>query len=110
MARRYAHEGDIIVEQDLILEYQSAGTPSVSPTAIVVGDRTGKDQPPGAVVAANTFSSSGLYPSESATYASVFGKFYNIKAANRVIWAQNGPLAPLMPMDAADLPGASSGM
>jgi len=50
---------------------------------------------PGAVVAANTFSSSGLYPSESATYAAVFGKFYNLKAANRVIWAQNGELAAL---------------
>ena len=49
---------------------------------------------PGAVIAANTFSSSGLYPYESATYAAVFGKFYNLKAANRVIWAQNGPLAP----------------
>ena len=43
---------DIAVEQDLILEYQSAGTPSVEPTAIVVGDRAGKDQGPGAVVAA----------------------------------------------------------
>jgi spermidine synthase len=50
---------------------------------------------PGAVIAANTFSSSGLYPYESATYAAVFGKFYNLKAANRVIWAQNGELAPI---------------
>jgi spermidine synthase len=47
----------------------------------------------GGVLAANTFSSSGLYPYESATYSAVFGTFYNLKLANRVIWAQNGPLA-----------------
>jgi spermidine synthase len=49
---------------------------------------------PGGILAANTFSGSGLYPHESATYASVFGKFYNLRAANRVIWAQNGELVP----------------
>ena len=49
---------------------------------------------PGAIIAANTFSSSGLYPYESATYAAVFGDFYNLKAANRIIWAQNGKLTP----------------
>ena len=47
----------------------------------------------GGVLAANTFSSSKLYPYESATYAAVFGPFYNLVLANRVIWAQNGPLA-----------------
>ena len=47
---------------------------------------------PDGVVAANTFSSSGLYPYESATYAAVFGRFYNLKSSNRVIWAQQGPL------------------
>ncbi len=46
------------------------------------------------VVAANTFSASGLYPYESATYAAVFGAFYNIKSSNRVIWAQRGYLTP----------------
>ncbi len=54
---------------------------------------------PGGVIAANTFSSSGLYPHESATYASVFGKFYNLKAANRVIWAQNGELTSQATLD-----------
>jgi len=54
----------------------------------------------GGVIAANTFSSSGLYPYESATYADVFGPFYNLKAANRIIWAQNGPLAPRETLDA----------
>ncbi|MDB5441037.1 MAG: spermidine synthase [Caulobacteraceae bacterium] len=40
---------------------------------------------PGGVLAANTWSSLGLYPYESATYASVFGKFYNLKRDNRII-------------------------
>jgi len=55
---------------------------------------------PGGVIAANTFSSSGLYPAESATYEDVFGPFYNLKSANRVIWAQNGPLATQETLDA----------
>lgn len=40
---------------------------------------------PGGVLAANTWASLGLYPYESATYASVFGKFYNLKRDNRII-------------------------
>jgi len=44
------------------------------------------------VVAANTFSGNTLYPYESATYADVFGDFYNLKLGNRVIWAQPGGL------------------
>jgi spermidine synthase len=43
---------------------------------------------PGGIVAANTFSSSRLYDHESATYASVFGTFYNVKSNNRVIIAR----------------------
>jgi spermidine synthase len=49
---------------------------------------------PTGVVAANTFSSSGLYPYESATYTAAFGPFYNLKSSNRVIWAQQGALTP----------------
>lgn len=41
-------------------------------------------QPEG-VLAANTFSTSRLYAHESATYEAVFGRFYNLKSANRVI-------------------------
>ncbi len=41
----------------------------------------------GGVVAANTFSTSRLYDSESATYSSVFGTFFNLKSENRVILA-----------------------
>jgi len=50
---------------------------------------------PDGVFAANTFSSSRLYPFESVTYTAVFGPFYNLKLANRVIWAQNGTLTSL---------------
>jgi spermidine synthase len=46
----------------------------------------------GGVVAANTFSSSRLYASESVTYRAVFGEFYNLKSSNRVIIARNGVL------------------
>jgi len=54
---------------------------------------------PAGVLAANTFSSSGLYPHESATYAAVFGKFYNLKSSNRIIWAQNGELTSSKQLD-----------
>lgn len=45
---------------------------------------------PGGAVIANTFSSSRLYDSESATYAAVFGPFQQLRTGNRVIVA--GPL------------------
>lgn len=47
---------------------------------------------PHGVLAANTFSSSQLYDHESTTYAAVFGKFYNLKRANRVIIATRDAL------------------
>jgi spermidine synthase len=47
---------------------------------------------PGGVVAANTWSSSHLYPNESVTYHAVFGDFYNLKSGNRIILATNGAL------------------
>ncbi len=50
---------------------------------------------PGGIVAANTFSSSRLYDSESVTYRSVFGQFYNLKSVNRVILASNAALPSL---------------
>jgi spermidine synthase len=43
---------------------------------------------PGGVLVGNTFSSSRLYDHESTTYAAVFGTFYNLKSANRVIVAR----------------------
>jgi spermidine synthase len=44
------------------------------------------------VLAANTFASSRLYDFESATYFSVFGDFYRLKRANRVILVREGGL------------------
>jgi spermidine synthase len=44
------------------------------------------------VLAANTFSASRLYDSESATYAAAFGPFYNLKINNRVILSGNDGL------------------
>jgi spermidine synthase len=49
---------------------------------------------PHGLLAANTFSSSRLYDHESATYAAVFGAFYNLKRDNRVVLATKGPLPP----------------
>jgi spermidine synthase len=50
---------------------------------------------PGGVVAANTWSSSRLYPNESVTYHAVFGDFYNLKSGNRIILATSGALPSL---------------
>ena len=44
------------------------------------------------VLAANTFSSSRLYNYESVTYQTVFGDFFNLKDANRVILLRQGGL------------------
>lgn len=46
---------------------------------------------PGGAVVANTFSSSRLYDSESATYAAVFGPFQQLQTGNRVIVAGTLP-------------------
>lgn len=47
---------------------------------------------PEGVLAANTFSTSRLYDAESTTYAAVFGRFFNLKRANRVIILKNDGL------------------
>lgn len=47
---------------------------------------------PDGVLVANTFSESTLYHQESATYASVFGDFFNLREGNRVIIASAGAL------------------
>lgn len=52
------------------------------------------------VLAANTFTASQLYHTESATYADVFGPFYNLKTNNRVILLRNGPLPPIQEINA----------
>jgi spermidine synthase len=50
---------------------------------------------PGGVIVANTWSSSGLYDHESATYAAVFGAFYNLHAESRIIVGRIGGLPPM---------------
>jgi spermidine synthase len=50
---------------------------------------------PQGIVVANTFTNSQLYASESATYAAVFGPFFNLKAGNRVIIAGTDTLPDL---------------
>lgn len=47
---------------------------------------------PDGVLAANTFAGGRLFPSESATYAAVFGTYYNLLAGNRVVLAKNDRL------------------
>jgi len=47
---------------------------------------------PEGIVAANTFTSSRLYEQESATYAAVFGPYFNLRHNNRVIIAARGDL------------------
>jgi len=55
---------------------------------------------PQGVLVANTFSSSRLYDHESATYASVYGSFYNLKRENRVIVTRLGGLPTLQELKA----------
>jgi spermidine synthase len=50
---------------------------------------------PGGVLVANTWPGGGLYDHESATYAAVFGSFFNMKASNRIIIARPGGLPPM---------------
>ncbi|RTZ38880.1 methyltransferase domain-containing protein [Candidimonas sp. SYP-B2681] len=50
---------------------------------------------PGGVLVANTFSRSHVYDQESATYADVFGKFFNLRGPNRIIMARRGSLPEL---------------
>lgn len=49
---------------------------------------------PGGVLAANTWSSSRLYDRESATYESVFGRFFSLRNINRVILAKKDGVPP----------------
>jgi len=58
---------------------------------------------PRGVLAANTFSASRLYDHESATYAAVFGNFFNLRGGNRVILARIGgpPAEPELRRNAA---------
>jgi spermidine synthase len=59
---------------------------------------------PGGVLVANRFATGGLYDYESATYAAVFGAFFNLavaETANRIIIASNGPLPARSALEAS---------
>lgn len=47
---------------------------------------------PNGVLVANTFTNSHMYDQESATYAAVFGNFFNLREGNRVLIASRGLL------------------
>jgi spermidine synthase len=49
---------------------------------------------PNGVIVANTFSDSALYDYESVTYRAVFGSFFNLKLANRIIVGRANGLSP----------------
>ncbi|MEO8314693.1 MAG: fused MFS/spermidine synthase [Pseudomonadota bacterium] len=68
-----AFDHEYIPEHLLTKEFLTEVKSLLTPTGVLVG---------------NTFSSSKLYDHESATYAAVFGKFFNLKSANRVIIAR----------------------
>jgi spermidine synthase len=68
-----AFDHEYIPEHLLTREFLTEVKSLLTPTGVLVG---------------NTFSSSKLYDHESTTYAAVFGKYFNLKAANRVIVAR----------------------
>ena len=49
---------------------------------------------PNGVIVANTFSDSALYDYESVTYRTVFGPYFNLKLANRIIVGRAGGISP----------------
>ncbi|HEX3485878.1 MAG TPA: fused MFS/spermidine synthase [Micropepsaceae bacterium] len=49
---------------------------------------------PNGVIVANTFSNSALYDYESVTYRAVFGPFFNLKLANRIIVGRPNGVTP----------------
>jgi spermidine synthase len=56
---------------------------------------------PNGVIAANTFSGTELYDHESTTYKAVFGQFYTMPRANRIILARLGGLPSMAEVRAA---------
>ena len=91
---RHALHGDKRYDLIILDAYDNQYIPEHLLTREFLGEVRSLLQPNG-VVAANTFSGSKLYSNESVTYRSVFGEFYNLKSANRVILASNGPLPSL---------------
>jgi len=63
---------------------------------------------PDGVLVANTFTSSRLYERESATYAAVFGPYYQLRGGNRVILARPAGLPELSALREQALEQAAS--
>lgn len=74
-----AFEADYIPEHMLTREFLHEVEATMAPKGVIV---------------ANTFSNSALYDHESATYRDVFGPFFNLKLANRVVLGRKGGIAP----------------
>jgi Cu/Ag efflux protein CusF len=79
---------EVDVQQDLVLELQSAGSPSVPPTAAAMGDRAGPDQAPAGVVAAGVQATVTVTAIDSGNRMVVFqgpgGNLYQVKAGPEV--------------------------
>jgi spermidine synthase len=74
-----AFEADYIPEHMLTREFLQEVKATMAPNGVIV---------------ANTFSNSALYDHESVTYRDVFGPYFNLKLANRIILGRNGGIAP----------------
>jgi spermidine synthase len=87
---------------DLILldAYDNEYIPEHLLTVEFLRELAGLLSPTGAVVA-NTWSSSGLYDHESATYEAAFGRFLNFKSRNRIIVAGPAAAQPRQQIEAA---------
>jgi Cu/Ag efflux protein CusF len=78
----------IDVAQDLVLEYQSAGTPAVQPAGVVAADRADAGQAPAGVVAAGVQATVTVTAIDAPNRFVVFqgpgGTLYQVKAGPKV--------------------------
>ena len=78
----------IQIEQDLVLEYQSAGTPAVAPKGVVAADRADASQAPAGVVAAGVQATVTVTAIDAPNRFVVFqgpgGTLYQVKAGPEV--------------------------
>jgi spermidine synthase len=74
-----AFEADYIPEHMLTREFLQEVKANMAPDGVIV---------------ANTFSDSALYDHESATYRDVFGPYFNLKQANRIILGRRDGIKP----------------
>jgi spermidine synthase len=74
-----AFEADYIPEHMLTREFLEEVKANMAPDGVIV---------------ANTFADSALYDHESATYRDVFGPYFNLKQANRIILGRRDGIRP----------------